>query len=161
MSGFRFTFVALFMAVFWPFLLSSGALGAQQTEGEVEAKVRAIASELRCPVCQNLSVADSPSGLAQEMRDLIRERLLQGQSEEQVKAYFVGKYGEWVLLAPPRKGFNLLAWILPFFAVLGGLGGIIVALRRWVGRRKVHRQEGRIAPEYQERLSRELEEFDA
>lgn len=150
-------FLVLLLVLAWslsPFF----AFGAQE---DLEVKVRAIAALLRCPVCQNLSVMDSPSELAQEMRGLIRERLLQGESEEQVKAYFVQKYGEWVLLAPPKKGFNLLAWTLPFLAVLGGLGGVILALRKWVRRGRQPKQGPEITSEYQERLSRELKDLDS
>ena len=65
--------------------------------------VHAVASQLRCVVCQNLSVADSPSEMAHQMRDLIRERLAAGERPDQVMAYFVQRYGEWVLLAPPAR----------------------------------------------------------
>jgi cytochrome c-type biogenesis protein CcmH len=128
-------------------------------ERDIEAEVRRIAADLRCPVCQNLSVADSPSELAQEMRNLIRERLLQGQSKEEIKAYFVSKYGEWVLLAPPRKGFNLVVWVLPFLAVLVGLGGIAVILHRWVRKGREREPLEEVDPSVEERLDRELEDL--
>jgi len=149
-------FPVLFLGLVWSFS-PPGAFGAQ---ADLEARVRAIAAELRCPVCQNLSVMDSPSELAQEMRSLIRERLLLGENEEQVKAYFVQKYGEWVLLAPPKKGFNLLVWILPFLAVFGGLGGIMLVLRKWVRRGRQPKPGPEIAAPYQERLHRELADLD-
>lgn len=98
---------------------------------DLEERTRIIASELRCVVCQNLSVADSPSEMAQQMRAIVREQLEAGKTPQEVKEYFVSKYGEWVLLAPTAKGFSLLLWILPF-VVLGA--GIILALcfvHRW------------------------------
>ncbi len=107
-----------------------GAFGASS----VQEDVRQIAAELRCPVCQNLSVADSPSRMADQMRDLIRERLEAGESPEAVKSYFVERYGEWILLAPKREGFNLLVWILPFVGLAGGAAGLFVVLRRWKSR---------------------------
>ena len=64
-----------------------------------EDTVREIAAQLRCVVCQNLSVADSPSEMANQMRGIIRERLQAGDTPEQVVAYFVDKYGEWILLS--------------------------------------------------------------
>lgn len=99
-----------------------------------EDQVRAIGADLRCVVCQNLSVSDSPSETARQMRDIIRERLAAGDTPEQVRAYFVEKYGLWILLAPPRKGFNLLVWVVPFAGL--GLGLVLVAIiiRRWTRR---------------------------
>lgn len=100
----------------------------------LEAQVQSLAAQLRCPVCQNLSVADSPSEMARQMRDLIRDRLRQGERPEAVKAYFVGRYGEWILLVPPPRGFSLLAWVAPFLGLGGGLAGSFLLLRRWVRR---------------------------
>jgi cytochrome c-type biogenesis protein CcmH len=93
-----------------------------------------IASELRCVVCQNLSVADSPSEMAAQMRAIVRERLAAGDSPEQVREYFVARYGEWILLAPRRRGFNLLVWGFPIAAVTVGLVVVAVLLRRWTRR---------------------------
>ncbi|TAJ81071.1 tetratricopeptide repeat protein [bacterium] len=114
-----------------------GFVAFAQTQGDIEHRVREIASQLRCPVCQNLSVADPPSELAVQMRALIRERLERGESEAAIKAYFISKYGEWVLLSPKPKGFNLLVWVLPFAALAAGIGWACVRLRKWVRRREV------------------------
>lgn len=129
--------------------------------GEVSAEeVELIALQLRCPVCQNLSVADSPSEMAKEMRGLIRERLERGETREEVHAYFVSKYGEWILLSPRASGFNLVVWLLPLAAVLGGAVALVAVLRRW-NRRARHRLEGvghpLPDPAYLERVRRELE----
>lgn len=105
----------------------TGAAAAPPTDAEVDA----VASQLRCVVCQNLSVADSPSEMARQMRELVRERLGRGETPEAVKAYFVERYGEWVLLAPPTRGFPLLAWALPLVALGGGLVGAVLVLWRW------------------------------
>ena len=111
------------------------AAGAQQpaADSTLEARTSAVAVQLRCPVCQGLSIQDSPSELAQQMRSLAREQLANGRSPEQVKAYFVSKYGEWILLAPKASGFNLFAYAIPIFAVLGGGIVIAVAVARWTG----------------------------
>ncbi len=97
----------------------------------LEDRVRAIASELRCVVCQNLSVADSPAEMAVQMRGIVREQLQAGKTPDEVRAYFVSKYGEWVLLAPTAQGFNLTVWILPFVVLLAGLAFAGWYLRRW------------------------------
>ena len=97
----------------------------------LEALTRSVATQLRCPVCQGLSLADSPSELALEMKDVVRTQLAAGRTPDEVKAYFVAKYGEWILLEPPRRGVNLLAYLLPATALVAGLGVIWLALRRW------------------------------
>ncbi len=106
--------------------LVAGAAG-RPTDAEVDA----VAAQLRCVVCQNLSVADSPSEMARQMRDLVRQRLAQGESPEAVKAYFVSRYGEWVLLTPPAHGVTLLVWVLPLAILAGGLATAVVVLRGW------------------------------
>jgi cytochrome c-type biogenesis protein CcmH len=96
-----------------------------------EDTVHEIGAQLRCVVCQSLSVADSPSETANQMRAIIRERLAAGDSPDQVKAYFVEKYGLWILLSPPRQGFNLLVWVVPFAGLGAGLVLVLLLVRRW------------------------------
>jgi cytochrome c-type biogenesis protein CcmH len=98
---------------------------------EIEDQTRAVAEELRCVVCQNLSVADSPSEMAQQMRQVIREQLTAGKTPEEVKSFFVSKYGEWVLLSPDTQGFSLLVWVLPFAVLILGIVTGLWFLRRW------------------------------
>jgi cytochrome c-type biogenesis protein CcmH len=118
--------------------------------------VHAIATQLRCVVCQNLSVADSPSEMAHQMRDLIRERLIAGERPDQVKAYFVQRYGDWVLLAPPARGLNLVLWLAPFGAVLGGLVLVLTLVRRW-RQAPAPAAAPAVGPGDRERLAAELE----
>jgi cytochrome c-type biogenesis protein CcmH len=120
----------------------------------LEEQVRQIAAELRCPVCQGLSVADSPAGMAEQMRDLIRERLQAGDSPEAIKAYFVERYGEWILLAPKREGFNLVVWVLPFLGLGVGAVGLVIVLRRW--RERPEAAPASVDPAYLERVRREI-----
>ena len=100
-------------------------------DSALEARTSSVAAQLRCPVCQGLSIQDSPSELAQQMRSLARDQLAQGKTPDEVKAYFVSKYGEWILLAPKARGFNLLAYAVPVLVVI--VGGVVIALavRRW------------------------------
>lgn len=98
-----------------------------------EARATSLASELRCPVCQGLSIHDSPSPLAQQMKDLIRSQVASGWSDAEIRDYFVSKYGEWVLLEPRATGFNLLVYLLPALMLLGGAAVIFIAVRRWTG----------------------------
>jgi cytochrome c-type biogenesis protein CcmH len=95
------------------------------------ARVQAISEDLRCPVCQGLSVADSHSPTAEAMREDIRRRVDAGESAEAVKAYYVSRYGEWVLLRPEASGVGGLDWVLPVAALLLAAGGLGLAFRRW------------------------------
>jgi cytochrome c-type biogenesis protein CcmH len=132
------------------------ALGA--TTADPEAQVRAVALQLRCPVCQGLSVGDSPSELANEMRALIREQLQQGKTPAQVLDYFAQRYGEWILLAPPKHGFNLIIWVLPFALLPIGAAAVYLGARRWVRNPAVDEPLSRpVESPYAERLQRELD----
>jgi cytochrome c-type biogenesis protein CcmH len=95
------------------------------------AQVFSIADQLQCPVCQGQTVAYSNSGLAQQMRTLIAKKLEEGASREQVLTYFVERYGDGILTTPPRSGFTLLVWVLPFVGLLVGTGIVGLALRKF------------------------------
>lgn len=97
----------------------------------LEERTRAVASQLRCPVCQGNSIQDSPSELAQEMKGVVRDQLAAGKRPDEVIQYFVDKYGEWILLEPKPSGFNLVAYLLPIVGLLGG--GLVIwrAVRKW------------------------------
>jgi len=107
---------------------------AASADTALERKVREVASMLRCPVCLNLSVQDSPSELARDMRDVVRDRLRQGDTEQQVLDYFIQRYGEWVLMKPPAHGVSLLVWLLPVVLVVGGGALVVFAMKRWIRR---------------------------
>lgn len=99
----------------------------------LEAATTAVAARLRCPVCQGLSIQDSPSPLALEMRDLIKDQLRSGRTPQEVQDYFVTKYGEWILLEPEPTGFNLVVYVVPVLAVVAGLAIVWRSVRRWTG----------------------------
>ena len=153
----RRAMLSLLMAgVFWLCCPGTGLAASHDDQAQL------LAAELRCPVCQNLSVADSPSEMANQMRDLIREKLSNGESPDRIRAYFVSRYGEWILLSPKREGFNWVAWLLPFVAILGGAGVIGVVVRRASARSQAPREEDQppLDPRYVQRLEAELRESE-
>ena len=134
------------------------AIDARTARPVNEETVHDIAVQLRCVVCQNLSVADSPSEMASQMRAIIRERLAAGESPADVQRYFVDRYGEWILLSPPRRGFNLLVWLLPLAAVVVGLAATGALVWRWTHRRRgLRTAPAAVDPAMSERIRRELE----
>jgi cytochrome c-type biogenesis protein CcmH len=108
------------------------ALAVTASAQEVDLRTRLIASKLRCPVCQNESVADSQSELSAQIRTVIRDKLAGGETEDQIVGYFVSRYGEWILLEPPRQGVLWFVWLAPVVALLGGAALVIAYLRRSV-----------------------------
>ena len=103
---------------------SLGKPGPPPAEASVDDLTVAYSKKLRCPVCQGMSVADSPSESAVTMKGRIRELVAEGYSEEQIQGYFITRYGEWVLLAPTTGGANAILWLGP--AILLG-GGLVIA----------------------------------
>ena len=97
----------------------------------LEARARAISATLRCLVCQNESIDDSNADLAREIRLIVRERLVAGDSDEQVVQYLVVRYGEFVLLRPVFAAHTLILWTAaPLVLVIGGIAIVIAARRK-------------------------------
>ena len=97
----------------------------------LDQRVHDVASQLKCLVCQGESVADSPAMLSLQMRGIIRQQLQSGKSEQEVIQYFVSRYGDRILLAPPMQGLTLLAWIVPIALMIGGALLVFFVLRSW------------------------------
>lgn len=113
----------------YPSFLGSPA-GRPIAGAELDTRTDEVASLVRCPVCQGLSVADSPSPLALAMKKQTKEMLAAGYDQEQVLSYFERSYGEFVRLEPRRRGLNWLVWLAPPAALAAGLGVVALALRR-------------------------------
>lgn len=96
----------------------------------LETRARHISKDLRCVVCQNQSIDDSDAPLARDLRLLVRERLVAGDTDQEVVDYVVSRYGDFVLLRPPVKGVTAVLWLGPLAFVLFGLFGIIIYFRR-------------------------------
>ncbi|MBV9706310.1 MAG: cytochrome c-type biogenesis protein CcmH [Chloroflexi bacterium] len=114
------------LAVVWSYTLFFST-----THQTLDQRVQDVASQLKCPVCQAESVADSPSTLAQQMRAIIRHKLQAGQSEQEIIQYFVNSFGQQIVWSPPWQGFSLLAWLVPIALILAGALLLFIVLRNW------------------------------
>ena len=96
----------------------------------VERRLKGLAEELRCLVCQNQTIADSNAGLAVDLRNQIRTQIGQGRSDEQIRDFMVERYGEFVLYKPPFQAATALLWIGPFALLAVGAGVFLLLVRR-------------------------------
>jgi cytochrome c-type biogenesis protein CcmH len=111
-------------------LLSPAVAGDFKTEDPIESRLKIVAAELRCPVCQGETIYDSHSTVASEMRALIREQISEGKTNSQILDFFVERYGEFILMEPKKSGDTLLVWLFPLLAMLGGIAGFAYVLRQ-------------------------------
>ena len=122
--------LALLAVLVWP--LTGHAADAQPAAANPaqEARMLALAAELRCLVCQNQTIADSHADLAQDLRQQVREMIRKGQTDQQIIDYMTARYGDFVLYRPPVKSTTALLWFGPALLMLGGLVVLAVVLRR-------------------------------
>ena len=109
------------------------ACGSGSTEPSLERRAQGINKSLMCPVCPSETIDQAQVELAAQMRTIVLERLAAGETREQILQFFVDRYGESVLAEPSKRGFNLLIWVIPPVALLGGtalLYAILLAMRR-------------------------------
>jgi len=121
--------------------LSAPSLAVQPDEvledPALEARARALSQDLRCVVCQNENIDSSNAPLARDLRIVVRERLVAGDSDEEVLDYVVARYGEFVLFRPRFEGRNIVLWLTPLLAVLLGAGLLFVFFRNNSALKKV------------------------
>jgi len=118
-----------------------GAPAGPPLSGEtLERRLTALASEIRCPVCQGQAIVDSPAESARHMKDQVRMMLAAGYSDQQVLTWLEGRYGEFIRLAPRAEGLNLIVWILPLALMLAG--AIVVAVILAKNKRAAERDPG-------------------
>ena len=122
-----FTIVAI---LFFPLAALAVDPGEILKDPDLEKRARSISKGLRCVVCQNQSIDDSDAQLARDLRILVRNRIVAGDSDTAVIDYVVSRYGDFVLLKPPVKGLTLVLWFGPIFITLAGLIGLILFFRR-------------------------------
>jgi cytochrome c-type biogenesis protein CcmH len=136
-NGRRLVWVAMGLV-----LVGALALGAHGKSGPPteDQRVHRIASVIRCPTCRGLSAAQSDAPAAESIRDEIRRRVQDGETDGQIKDYLVSRYSDDILLDPRANGVGLLVWALPVLGGVAAIGGLVLVLRRnriRPGRRRV------------------------
>jgi cytochrome c-type biogenesis protein CcmH len=132
-----------------------------------------VAAHLMSPACPGRTLLNCTSGHAEQWRELIRQKIAQGETKERIINYFVEMRGEEILAAPPKRGFALTAWLFPVLIILNGAGVIVLLTRKWVRERLFETRsisgiaynaapQENVSPDpYRDRLQRELEDFTA
>ena len=128
--NFRSTYIFIALLLFFPFNTNAVDPSEILRNPTMEKRARHISKDLRCLVCQNQSIDDSDAPLARDLRLLVRERLIQGDTDNEVIDYVVSRYGDFVLLRPPVKGVTALLWLGPAIFVLIGFIGLLRYFRR-------------------------------
>ena len=118
------------MAVVAVVALGIGTFG-DRDERTIEEHVLDVAATIRCPQCESQSAKDSDTSAARAVRAEIRERIDDGQSDDEIRDYFASRFGDELLLTPPSSGVGALVWIIPVVATVIGAVGLGFAFRRW------------------------------
>jgi cytochrome c-type biogenesis protein CcmH len=132
--------------------------GPPRSGAALERLTEEVSSLMRCPVCQGLSVNDSPTPLAAAMKNEVRDLLAAGYSREQVLEYFEQSYGEFIRLAPHARGFNLTVWLAPLGLLLLGLALILRRRRQRAGQPATAAEVDPDLAAYREQVRRELDQ---
>lgn len=146
--------VVLMLGVLWSYLFITAS-----THRTLDQRTHDVAAQLKCPVCQNESVADSPSTISQQMRGVIRQQLQAGRSEQQIVQYFEDRYGPQIILSPPWRGFSLLIWLVPIVLFLAGIGTLFLIVRDW--RQAVPTRDKAVETDEDDNETRVADEEDA
>jgi len=155
--------IILGLALVTLLLTDLSATAQYHNEEALQKTAREINELIMCPLCAGLTIAQSTNETSSQMRDLVLKKLRQGESKEEILQYFESRYGERILAKPKKKGFNLILWVFPFVLVVFAAIVIYYLIRRWSSRAAqtpiAHFDEDKLT-EYQERLEKELKQFD-
>ena len=145
----RLVQIVLLLALLAPGVAAAVTPDEMLKDPALETRARALSREIRCMVCQNQSIDSSEAPLAHDLRVLVRQRLVAGDSDQQVLDYLVARYGEFVLLKPPLELHTLLLWGAPPAVLLAGLIGLLLMARR----RRPALEPQNLTPEEQKKLA--------
>jgi cytochrome c-type biogenesis protein CcmH len=150
----RIALVALLGALLLPQAIFAMTPDEMLKDPVLEHRARVLSQELRCMVCQNQSIDDSDAPLAKDLRLLVRERLVKGDSDRQVLDFLVERYGAFVLLKPPLEISTLLLWGLPPVTLLAGIAALFITARR---RKTIVLDAAALSSEEQQRIRKLVE----
>ena len=119
-----------FAAIVFAAIVGAHALAAVTPGEALDARLKALESELRCLVCQNQTLAESNAPLAEDLRKEVRELAVAGKSDDDIRAYLVARYGDFVLYKPPVKATTYALWFGPFVLLAAGIVAWVIVLRR-------------------------------
>lgn len=147
-------------------LVVLGGCSVQQQTQSLDEKAQDIYRSLMCPICPGQTIEQSQSEVSAQMRAIVREKLEQGETKEEILQFFVERYGETVLAAPVKSGFNLVAWLAPITGIIVGGIALWLTIRKWVRGRKGY-SSGTVTPtpditddeKYRKQLEKELKDF--
>src|SRR3990170_5171773 len=122
-------------------LVMLGGCSAPERTQSLDEKAQDIYRSLMCPLCEGQTIEQSQSELSAQMRAVVRDKVEQGETKEEILQFFVERYGDAVLAAPVKSGFNLIAWLAPITGI--AVGGVVLwfIARKWTGGRKEHPTE--------------------
>jgi cytochrome c-type biogenesis protein CcmH len=159
----KFKIIIFGLALLTLLLSSLPATAQYHNEEALQQAAREIYDLIMCPLCAGQTIAQSNNETSAQMRDLVLKKLRQGESKEEILQYFKSRYGERIMAKPSKEGFNLILWVLPFVLVLLAAISIYFLIRRWSSRVQAspaaNFDEDPLS-EYQERLEKELKQFD-
>lgn len=162
----RLGFLSLSLLVGTIILVMLGGCSVPERTQSLDEKAQDIYRSLMCPLCPGQTIDQSQSELSAQMRAVVREKLEQGETKEEILQFFVERYGDVVLATPAKSGFNLVVWLAPVMGIV--VGGIVLwfVIRKWA-RRGNESSSGPITSttddadpeEYRRRLEKELKDF--
>jgi cytochrome c-type biogenesis protein CcmH len=158
LSG-KFTYLIFILTpILFSFLLPAGVSLAQDMTPS-DDEVNQIASQLYCPVCENIPLDVCPLDVCEQWRDLIRQQIGEGWTEQDIKDYFVAQYGDRVLGEPPRRGLNWMLYLLPPIVILLGVTVLLSKLKR-IPQAPLSRDAQRSDDPYMKQVERDLKNLD-
>jgi len=139
----RLTWLAIALVVTAALFVGARGRGGHETEA---ARANRIASSIRCPTCRGLSAAESDARASIAIRDEIRRRVHDGETDDQIRDFLASRYGDDIRLVPPSSGIGAVVWVLPAIAFATGAGALALAFSRWrrVARRGATDEDERI-----------------